>query len=267
MAGRGDSGMSAVKVRGAHCIVNDVRLHYLDFSGGGIPMLILPGITSPAATWAFVAQHLARDRRIIVADIRGRGYSLDAYAADALGMIAAAGLDRPIILGHSMGARIAIRLAATHPDAARALIMADPPLTGPGRPPYPTAIESYLAAHAAASNGATIEQFRPFNPGWSDDQIARRLKWLPTCAVEAIRATYDNFHAEDIHADLPHILCPAVLIRAENAAVVTPEGEAEVASLLPRGTMRTIAAGHMIPWDNLGDFLDIVRAFVNGLDD
>lgn len=274
MAGSGDHEMTDMQVRGAHCTVNGVRLHYLDFRAGGegVPILILPGITSPAATWAFVAKHLARDRRVVVADIRGRGlsenrpglsYGLDDYAADALGMIAAADLDQPVILGHSMGARIAIRLAATRPHSACAVILADPPLTGPGRPPYPTPVVSYLKAHAAASNGASVEQFRPLNPSWSDDQIATRLKWLPTCAVEAIRATHDNFHAEDIHADLPHILCPAMLIRAANATVVTSEGAAEVLSLLRHGVVETISAGHMIPWDNLVEFLDIVNRFLS----
>ncbi|MEO8721954.1 MAG: alpha/beta hydrolase [Sphingobium sp.] len=234
-------------------------------------MLVLPGITSPAATWLFVARHLASDRRVVVADIRGRGlsdsrpglgYGLDDYVADALGMIAAIGLERPIILGHSMGARIAIRLAATSPTVPVALILADPPLTGPGRTAYPTPIESYLSAHTAASNGASIDQFRLLNPSWSDDQIALRLEWLPTCCIEAITQTHANFHSEDIHTDLPKITCPTLLIRAANANVVTPEGAAEVVALLRQGRVEAVTAGHMIPWENLPEFLAIVRRFL-----
>ena len=274
MAGSGDiRAVADLTVRGAHCTVNGVRLHYLDFDTGGqgIPMLVLPGITSPAATWSFVARDLASDRRVVVADIRGRGlsdsrpglgYGLDDYAADALGMIAAAGLRRPVILGHSMGARIGIRLAARNPSAVAALILADPPLTGPGRPPYPTPLSSYLRAHEAASRGATIESFRAFSPGWDDERVAARLEWLPTCSVEAIKATHAHFHSEDIHADLPMVACPTLLMRAAAAAVVTSEAAAEVMALLRVGTVDTVAAGHMIPWDNLPDFLRSIRSFL-----
>src|SRR3569623_3517510 len=109
----GPRGNTEVDVRGMHCLSNGVRLHYLDFNHAapGTPILLLPGITSPAATWAFVARRLSASRRVVVPDIRGRGlsdsgpglgYSLDDYAGDTLGLIAAAGLQRPIVIGHSM---------------------------------------------------------------------------------------------------------------------------------------------------------------------
>lgn len=276
----GDSRSDAagqISVRGAHCLVNGVRLHYLDFDCDKTrtPMLILPGITSPAATWAFVARHFAEERRVVVADIRGRGlsdnrpgldYRLDDYAADALGMIEAAGLEKPILLGHSMGARIGIRLAATCPSSLSALIMVDPPLTGPGRPPYPTPLASYLSAHEAASRGAAIEEFRRFNPSWTAARIAERLEWLPTCSPESIVATYGYFHSEDVHSDLPHISCPSLLVRAARASVVTREGAAEVAKLMKSVETAELDAGHMIPWDDLPAFLGCINGYLNERD-
>src|SRR5690606_7834786 len=95
---------------------NGLRHHLLEYGPkDATPVLILPGITSPAPTWEFVARELADDYRVFTADIRGRGlsdtppsgYTLPDYAADAAGVIEALGLDRPIVLGHSMGARIA----------------------------------------------------------------------------------------------------------------------------------------------------------------
>ena len=121
---------------------NGLRHHLLEYGPkDATPVLILPGIPSPAPTWEFVARELADDYRVFTADIRGRGlsdnppsgYTLPDYAADAAGVIEALGLDRPIVLGHSMGARIATALGALHPDSAGALVIVDPPLTGPGR--------------------------------------------------------------------------------------------------------------------------------------
>lgn len=263
-----------VSVRGAHCMANGIRLHYLDFnaSADGVPILFLPGITSPAATWAFVAERLAGDRRVVVPDIRGRGlsenrpglgYSLDDYAGDALGLIQAVGFERPVVIGHSMGARIAARMVATDPSVVARLMLVDPPLSGPGRKPYPTPLTSYLSAREAASRGATIEEFRAFTPHWTDEQIALRLQWLPTCSVEAITATHRNFHEEDVFADFPKLTCPTLLVHATQAQVVSPEEAREIVGLLPLGKSVGVRAGHMIPWDNLADFLTVTREFID----
>lgn len=262
-----------VSVRGMHCLANGIRLHYLDFNhtAPGAPVLLLPGITSPAATWAFVAQRLAVSRRVIVPDIRGRGlsesgpglgYSLDDYARDALDLIGAVGLQDPIVIGHSMGARIAARLVATSPDAVAKLVLVDPPLSGPGREPYPTPLSSYLSAREAASRGATVEQFRSYTPTWTDDQIALRIQWLPTCSVEAITETHKNFQEEDIFPDFPKLSCPTLLVHAMRAKVIVPEMAAEVGQLLPNGQVVGVQAGHMIPWDNLEEFLDVTERFI-----
>src|SRR5450432_2089607 len=76
---------------GAHISANGIRQHYLRYGGQGQPIVIVPGITSPAITWGFVAERLARSFDVYVLDVRGRGlsqagpsldYSLDVYAGD-----------------------------------------------------------------------------------------------------------------------------------------------------------------------------------------
>jgi N-formylmaleamate deformylase len=261
------------KRHGAHCTVQGIRLHYLEFGvrNKRPPILLLPGITSPAITWAFVAERLAASHRVIVPDIRGRGlsesrpglgYTLDDYADDARGLIQELGLGQPTVIGHSMGARIAARLLAMDSGVASRLVLVDPPLSGPGRAPYPTPLSSYLSAIEAASHGATIEEFRRFTPTWTDEQISLRLEWLPTCSVEAVTQTYRNFHEEDVFPDFPRIDCPTLLIYAAKAKVVSPEQAAAIAALLPNGKAIPVQAGHMIPWDNLDDFLSAIRPFI-----
>lgn len=262
-----------VSRRGAHCMANGIRLHYIEFRSApaGPPILLLPGITSPAITWSFVAERLATTHRVIVLDIRGRGlsenraglgYTLDDYAQDARGVIEALGLGHPIVIGHSMGARIAARLGARFRDLPSKLVLIDPPLSGPGRTPYPTPLSSYLTAIEAASRGASVEEFRKFSPTWTDEQISLRLEWLPTCSVEAVTQTHRNFHEEDIFPDFPHVTCPTLLIYAANANVVPAELAKEIANLLPNGQTVPVQAGHMIPWDNLDDFLSVMGSFL-----
>ena len=75
------------------------RLHYLSYGQRGPQLVIVPGITSPAITWEFVAEELARDYRVYTIDVRGRGlsdkpasgYTLPDYGADAAGFIGGSG--------------------------------------------------------------------------------------------------------------------------------------------------------------------------------
>src|SRR5437773_115599 len=112
---------------GANVNANGIRQHYLRFGGARPqrdPVIILPGITSPATTWGFVGERFGREFDTYIVDIRGRGlseasasldYGLDAQAADLIQLTSVLGLSRYSVVGHSMGARIAIRAARSQP--------------------------------------------------------------------------------------------------------------------------------------------------------
>lgn len=247
---------------------NGIRQHLLHFAGSGPTLLLIPGITSPAITWDFVAERLADAFDVHVLDVRGRGlsqggdldYTLDAMAFDALAL--AGQLNNPIILGHSMGARVGIRAAATDPKDIAGLILVDPPVSGPGRRPYPMGWDWYSDSILLAQRGCSADEMRDYCPTWSDEQLALRAEWLHTCNWGAIRITYDGFHTDDIHADLPNISLPARLVVAGSAPVIQEDDIAEIKTLMPTIDVRTVAdAGHMIPWDNLDGFLDAVMDF------
>ena len=117
---------------GANVRANGVRQHYLRFGGTGPAIVIVPGISTTAAQWAFVAERLCTGRDIYVLDVRGRGlsesgphlnYSLDACASDLISFAEALGIGRYTILGHSMGARIGIRAARWRPASVEQLIL------------------------------------------------------------------------------------------------------------------------------------------------
>jgi N-formylmaleamate deformylase len=147
----------------------DVRLHHLEYGNvSSPPLVIVPGITSPAATWEFISIQLAPDYRVITLDLRGRGlsdqpadgFTLPDYARDVAAVIEALGLERPSLVGHSMGARIAAATAVHSPGVAGPLVLADPPLTGPGRGPYPMSLEAFMAQLDSARSGAGVEELR-----------------------------------------------------------------------------------------------------------
>lgn len=259
---------------GANVRANGIRQHYLRFGGhrGLDPVILIPGITSPAITWAFVAKQLGAHLDCYVLDVRGRGlsesgadldYSLDAQAADLIAFAHTLGLQRYSVLGHSMGARIAIRAARQHPIGMMRLVLADPPVSGPNRRPYPAELKWYLESIAMAQQGCDAEAMRAYLPGWSDEHLRLRAEWLHTCEPAAITASFEGFHEDDIHADVPHINIPVRLLAAEHGDVIRDVELTELQQLNPLiQAVRVRHAGHMLPWDHalnfyaaLGDFL------------
>jgi len=248
----------------------DGRLHVLDYGGDRPPLLVLPGITSPAITWDFVVAELRDLVRPLVMDLRGRGlsdvgagYRAGDFAADAAAAISELGLRRSLVLGHSLGARIAAALAAEGDVSLAGVTLVDPPLTGPGRGPYPTSREAFLAQLHEGYAGTTADEVRRFYPKWPRAELLLRARWLPTCDEQAVLATYDEFAREDFFDWWPRVAPPTAFIRGGDSPVVTEDGEAEAALANPAATRHSIeGAGHMVPWDETRAFVTELRSIL-----
>jgi len=111
---------------------NGLRHHYYRTGGEKPQLVLLHGFQESALCWLRVAKVLEQDYDLILIDARGHGLSDHAGTAftsqllteDAAGVIVALKLDRPHLLGFSLGAETAARLAATHPGLVRTVIVA-----------------------------------------------------------------------------------------------------------------------------------------------
>ncbi len=250
----------------ANVHANGIRQHYIRYRGAGAaasrgdPVILLPGITSPAITWGFVGERLGAALDVYILDIRGRGlsesddsldYSLAAQAADVIALAAALGLERYSLLGHSMGARIAARVARTQPVGLARMVLVDPPVSGPGRRPYPMQLDWYLESIRLARRGMDASAMRRFCPTWTEQELQLRAEWLHTCSERAVTASFDGFATDDFHADLRGARIPTLLMTASRGDVVRDADVRECQSLVPGLVhVRVPDAGHMIPWDN-----------------
>jgi len=260
---------------GGNVHANGIRQHYLRYGGartGRDAVIIVPGITSPAITWGFVGEQFGKQFDTYVLDVRGRGlssagdtldYSLDAQAADVIAFAQALGLARYQIVGHSMSGRIGIRAARSSPAGLTRLVMVDPPVSGPGRRPYPAQLPWYVDSIRLAVQGTDAEGMRRFCPTWTEEQRQLRAEWLHTCDERAMLASFEGFHTDDIHADLPHVSVPTLLITAARGDVVLPADVEELRALRPGlQEVRVPDAGHMIPWDNEPGFYQAFGEFL-----
>ncbi len=265
-------------LHGGNVFANGIRQHYLRYGGatgareGRDAVVIVPGITSPAVTWGFVGEQFGKHFDTYILDVRGRGlseagdaldYSLDAQAADVTAFAQALGLARYAIVGHSMGARIGIRAARGNPAGLTRLVMVDPPVSGPGRRAYPSQLPWYVDSIRLARQGIDAEGMRRFCPTWTDEQLRLRAEWLHTCDERAIVTSFEDFHRDDVHADMPLVQVPTLLMVAGRGDVIRAEDIDEIRGLLPAVQVARVPdAGHMIPWDDeagfyraFGDFL------------
>jgi N-formylmaleamate deformylase len=243
-----------------------LRLHVLDYGGDRVPLLVLPGITTPAIALDFVARELTDLVRPLVVDVRGRGlsdsgpsYTLDDYADDTVGVIRGLGMDRPLVLGHSMGARIAA-VTVARGTPTRGSVLVDPPMSGPGRGPYPTTLEAFLGQLAQAQRGTTADEVAGSWPRWPRREQELRARWLSSCDAAAIAATHRGFETEDFFAAWPRVPAPTVLIHGADSPVVTGAGAGEAAERNPAARIVPVpGAGHMVFWDEPAVALDSLR--------
>ena len=257
---------------------NGIRLHYTRTGGAKPPIVLAHGFSDDGLCWTPVAEALAPDYDVIMVDARGHGlsdapahgYGPAENAADLAGVIAALGLRRPAVLGHSMGAGTALVLAGMHPDLPSAIVLEDPPAWWAPTLELPVVTEDRVAQRRhwiEELKGKTREELiaaqRAATPGWSEAELG---PWADSKLRFNLSAmNLDPNASVDWPATLRHITCPALLIAADPAlgAIITDESAASLRSLVPQLRItRIAAAGHSIRRDQFNRYMEVVRAFL-----
>ncbi|HSE04863.1 MAG TPA: alpha/beta hydrolase [Methylomirabilota bacterium] len=115
--------------------LKDLSLTVAEWPGPaqGPAVVCIHGLTANHTCWASVADVLAPAHRLLAYDLRGRGesdkpdkgYSLAHHGDDLIGLLDHFGLERAVLVGHSLGAHIAVRFAAVHPERVAKLVLVD----------------------------------------------------------------------------------------------------------------------------------------------
>ncbi len=145
---------AAVPAIGRFATVDGVRLHYLD-EGAGPPIVMLHGLASQLQSFTYALdERLRGSHRLLMIDRPGCGYSQTASAATlreqarlVAGLMAQLGIERALVVGHSLGGALALALAVDHPGRVAGLALLSPatqPQSGPPPALKPLAIRSDL---------------------------------------------------------------------------------------------------------------------------
>jgi pimeloyl-ACP methyl ester carboxylesterase len=117
--------------QGAFVRCNGLRVHYTDHGAGTPVVLVHGGLVTGNVMWSGHVGALAGHHRVLVPDSRGHGRTdnpegrlgYDLMADDCAAFVEALGLDRPVVVGYSDGAQIALELGLRHPDRVAGLVL------------------------------------------------------------------------------------------------------------------------------------------------
>ncbi len=261
--------------------VNGLRLHYTRTGGAKPPLVLAHGFSDDGSCWTPVAKALEADYDIIMPDVRGhgfseapeKGYTTLEQANDLKQIINALGLKKPLILGHSMGAIVALALAGIEPKLPRAILLEDPPAWWyqGGMPPPMTAEQfAKMRADFAGFKQMTREELiakqHQSSPTWSDEELGPWADSKLRLSPNIVEIFESNMAASiDWPVVLHQITCPALLITADvkRGAIVSAEGTAALKKIIPQlQSVHITDAGHCIHREQMNVYMASVKAFL-----
>ena len=195
----------------------DTRLYAIDAPGGTPALLFLSGGFGTVHNWSRVIRRLDGKYRTVRFDARARGksgrsvdYSIRAAVEDVGRVIDATGIERPILVGWSHGATIAVRYAAQHPGRVGGLVLIDGA--------YP------IAMFDEAGRQKVRTQFRRFGVDHAHLAVlGRSAKMSPAESADVV-IEMDAVNGE-LSPDFAALECPTVVVVGTGAHSGTTEGE------------------------------------------
>ena len=248
--------------------------------GDGPPVVLIPGLASPPAVFDALAAKIGRDHRLISVQVNGFAGSkagdapLDGLmpgAVDELaGWLAANHVERPAVIGHSMGGLMALMLAKSHPAAAGKLLIVDSlpfygMLMGPGA--TPDAIRPVVEQmRAGLVSGTTPPQVPPHMSN-SDAGKAKILEWLKSSDPKIVGEALVEDATTDFRPDLPALAeAPVTVLYAAATPEFKPLADAlyrDAYKGLPKAKLVAIdGSEHFIMLDQPDRFAQEVEAFL-----
>ncbi len=262
---------------------NGIRIHYYHaVSTPGKPVIVMAhGFSDYGLNWTTLTEDLQDDYDIYMVDARGHGYTDppvadekgDVAVEDLVGFLREMKIEKPILMGHSMGAATVMRIGATYPDLPKAVIMLDPGLglPGTGRPAPPKQSQAEAIKAALARNNTPyddlVAQCRKGTPLWDQLDceywaVSKRIfhgSYAPGGRIST------GARRMSTSETLSKITAPALILKAD----ATPEIRAannEAAKVLKNGKLVHIdGAGHNLHHDQRKKTVEVLTAFLGSL--
>jgi pimeloyl-ACP methyl ester carboxylesterase len=271
-------------------VVGNLKLHYQEWGNSAAPaILMLHGFGVSGHMFDEFADRMQDQYRLIALDQRGHGdsdwseagdYTREAFVADIEGFASSLGLERFILMGHSMGGLNAVSYTVKNPARVRALILVD---VGPEAAKEGVDnIVRFTRGPDELEFEEFVEMAHRFNPRRSLENIRERMRHRLKPADNGkwtwkfdkrFREGRENLRVgSDLSNDATwqlfrSVRMPTLLVRGAESDVLTAEVAERVVAEMPRARLSVVAgAGHSVPGDNPDDFTAAVREFLGDVE-
>src|SRR5271154_992521 len=255
-----------------HLKINGLNLHLEDSGNSdGLPLVFLHSWAGSARSWKYVVDALPSRLRTITVDHRGwgrseshlSGFDLAGLASDAKEVVKALKLDRYVLIGHSMGGKVAQLIASERPEKLSGLILVAPAMPGPLRFPPERREGMVNVMNSAVLIQQTIDNMltaKRLSPEANAQVIEDGLRGSP----EAKRAWPLSTSQEDLREVVGQIEVPTLIIAGELDKVdPASELKSELLPRIPHAEMKIIpATGHLSPLESPTEVAEMIIYFL-----
>ncbi len=282
---------TSLRLPGTH----GLTLHALEWSHEGTLLLFLHGFSNDAHVWDWAAPAFAESYRVVALDHRGHGdsdrdpegrYDHETMARDVAAALESLGVVRIVLVGHSLGGRVAMRFAGLFPEQVAGLVIVDsaPELDARGTTRIRLDVQQQDPSFASVRDYERIlqRQYPATRPEllaklaghWTRARSDGRfeLKLDPAfmrgrrgvSEEELARGSAEE--AKHLWAALEQLPCPALVVRGAASDVLSADVADKMADeVLKQGRLEVIArAGHSVMLDNPEAFEKALAGFVLG---
>ena len=267
---------------------NGFALHYV-VAGAGPPLVLLHGDSASALDWQWVLRDLAQRARVHALDFPGHGdsakpdapYSSELFTDSVIAFLDELGIEKAVLVGHSLGGLVAIRTALRASERVGALCLVA--TGGLGRYVHPAIAVQTLpgvgetaAAVSVTAPGsyqrawgrALLLFARPWEapPEWLAEQ--RRLATLPgfaTASLRTRRSAIDVWGQKElVLPQLPRLRMPTLVVWGAGDMVVPVTHGMAASAVLPTAWLEVLpACGHMPQIEAPAAFVEILTDFLD----
>lgn len=258
-------------------------LHYWRTGGDHPALVVLHGFQSAGLTWLRAAKALEAAYDVVMLDFRAhgksggpdKGFSLDLLTTDTATLIRALMLEKPFVLGHSMGGEVAGRLAADFPEIVRGVILVDPPARVFAMPKDAEAspwMQQWLASMQALKTQSHAERMvsgtrmlPPSASGWTEEDFVPFIDAQAQINLDVLAYASTMDYGLVTSGRIARIECPILVLTGDpqRGSVLDAEAREAFETAWRDGEWVQIdGAGHFVQVDAFPTFIAAIQRFL-----
>ena len=245
--------------------------------GQGQPIVMLHGIFGSSDNWLTHSRMLSEHYHTYALDLRNHGQSghddsfdYPSMVDDVLAFMEEQGIEDPVVMGHSMGGKVAMNLAVAHPDKVQKLIVVD-------IAPRPYNMENYVVLQGL--NAIQIDQVTSRQQ--ADEMLAahvdesdvrqfllKNLQRKPEGGFRwklNLQAISENIEKIGLPLQFEgQFEKPTLFVRGARSGYVRDKDLETIKGIFPAATVKTLDTGHWVPAEKPNEFVAVVREWLEG---